>query len=125
MPKKQTKHVLPGGATRSEKAPEYHLVLFYGLRRTARRYGLGAEKHGEWNWIQSVLLSEEAAAAFCDEAFNHLMEHLHKMTAGLDPMDDHLGAVGWAQSALCYAEYVWQKPWTEFRRTNVRPKVTV
>lgn len=105
------KHVLPGGGTRSEEAPPYHLVPHAGAKRTAKRFGLGAEKHGAWNWIESVQ-TEEDAAAWANEAYNHMLEHAMKMAQEEDTEDDHLGAIGWAQSVLCYIEEKFGIPWT-------------
>jgi hypothetical protein len=107
-----SKYALPGGGTRSEKAPPYHLVPREGLRRTAKRFGFGAEKHGEWNWLKSTE-TRELAAGWATEAYNHMMEHAMKMAAGLDPDDDHLGAIGWAQTVLCFIEEKYQCKWTD------------
>ena len=117
-PAEQSKHVVAGGSTRSEKAPGYHLVPSAGLRRTAKRFDLGAERHGPFNWMKS-LENEKDARAFCEEAFNHGMEHMLKMQMGLDPQDDHLGAVGWMQSVLSYVEEKFGKPWTLLDRKVV------
>ncbi len=106
------KYKMGGGSTRSEKAPPYHLVPPVGPRRISWRFGLGAEKHGEGNWMKSITDSEQAAAAFCKEAYNHMIEHAGKMVTG-DTSDDHLGAIGWAVCVLAYAEQFWGKPsWT-------------
>ena len=113
MTKKQ--HRLASGVTRSKKAPPYHLVPPAGPRRTALRFGLGAEIHGDWNWLNGMK-TEKDARAFCEEAFNHMQEHMHKMVAGHEPEDDHLGAIGWAQAALAYAEELFEKPWREIGR---------
>lgn len=110
--KKEEKHVVQGGGTRSEKAPPYHLVPPQGPRRTALRFGLGAEKHGEWNWTKSCQ-TEQDAARWAIEAYNHMMEHIAKMLSGRFPEDDHLGAIGWAQSVLCYIEEKFDKKWTQ------------
>lgn len=104
---------LPGGATRSGRAPAYHLVPPDGLQRTAQRFALGAERHGAWNWQQS-LDTEAHAYLFCCEAYNHLVDHLFKMVTDQDQHDDHLGAIGWAQTVLAYAEARFKKPWTQF-----------
>lgn len=119
----EEKHVVAGGGTRSEKAPSWHLAPLSGHRRTARRFGLGAESHGAWNWAKSVQV-EEDAAAWADEAFNHMMEHIHKMASGIDPHDDHLGAIGWAHTILCYVEERFGKPWTVLTRKEPRAMVT-
>lgn len=118
------KHQIEGGSTRSERAPAYHLVPPYGGRRVAARFALGAEKHGEGNWMKSIHESQQTAYAFCQEAYNHMMEHARKMAAGEDRGDDHLGAIGWAVEVLAYAEHVWDCLWTELmliERGSPRP----
>jgi hypothetical protein len=110
------KYKLAGGTTRSEKAPAYHLVPPAGPRRTALRFGLGAEIHGAYNWLKS-LSDETNARAFAEEAFNHMQEHMNRMAACVDPQDDHLGAIGWAQAALAHVEEVFGKPWTELDKS--------
>lgn len=102
---------LPGGGTRSEKQPPYHLVPPEGAERTALRFGLGAEKHGAFNWMQSIQ-SEADALSWAREAYNHMISHAQKMAAGTHPDDDHLGAIGWAQSVLCHIEAKYKKLWT-------------
>jgi hypothetical protein len=108
----EEKFKLPGGATRSERAPAYHLVPGEGNRRTALRFGLGAEKHGPWNWIRS-LDTPAHARAFANEAYNHMIEHANKMKDRADPEDDHLGAIGWAQAALAFIEAKFNCKWTD------------
>ena len=115
-----TKYKLEGGSTRSEKAPPYHLVPPVGPRRIAWRFGLGAEKHGEGNWKKSIHESEQAAAAFCKEAYNHMTEHA-AMSASGDIIDDHLGAIGWGVCVLAYAEQFWGKPWREIGEYEEKP----
>lgn len=110
MPKEL--HVVSGGGTRSESAPPFHLVPRAGIRRTALRFGLGAEKHGDYNWLESCDC-EEDAAEWANEAYNHMMEHALKMSQQIEMEDDHLGAIGWAQSVLCYLEERYNKPWTQ------------
>ncbi len=105
-------HRLPGGATRSEKAPGYHLVPLDSLKRVAKRFDLGAEKHGANNWKKSIP-NRLHAHAFCLEAYNHMLEHQRKMIAGEDPDDDHLGAIGWCVAVLCYVEAFHGQKWTE------------
>jgi len=102
---------LPGGATRSEKAPRYDLIPHEGIRRIANRFSLGAEKHGEGNWRLSVV-NEKDARQFCIEAYNHMVEHAAKMASGDYPEDDHLGAIGWAVTVLSYCEERFGKRWT-------------
>lgn len=106
---------LPGGTTRSERAPSFHLVPYAGTVRVTRRFELGAEVHGPNNWKKSIHESEAAAAGFCLEAYNHMMKHAIHMTS-YDPNDDNIAAVGWAVFVLAYAEQHWGKPWTELHK---------
>ena len=46
--------VLPGGTQRSRKALPYHLLPSAGTRRIAERFGFGAAKYGEDQWIESL-----------------------------------------------------------------------
>ena len=106
------KYAVAHGATRSERAPAYHLVPGYGLRRVAERFKLGADKHGEGNW-RLALVDETSAHAFASEAYNHMIEHARKMAQGLESDDDHLGAIGWAVEVLATIEHQFGKRWTE------------
>jgi hypothetical protein len=108
-----TKHTLEGGSTRSEKAPAYDLVPPYGGRRVARRFGMGAEKHGPGNWMKSINAGPIEAYKFCVEAYNHMMEHARRMANREEPDDDHLGAIGWAVEVLAYAEDRYRCRWTD------------
>ena len=114
MAKRNSLHTVSGGGTRSEKAPPYNLLTFDGVRRTALRFGLGAEKHGADNWKRSCE-TEPHAFAWCVEAFNHMQEHARKMVLGLEPEDDHIGAIGWAVEILAYCEQKYGKRWTELK----------
>lgn len=113
---KDSKHIVDGGSTRSEKAPTYHLNPGHGYRRASIRFGLGAEIHGEGNWVRSIGAGEKECRAFCVEANNHMVEHIRKMNLHEDPDDDHLGAIGWAVEVLAFAEAHWGKRWTEIGR---------
>lgn len=106
-----------GGGTRSEKAPAYHLNPGFAYRRVSVRFGLGAEIHGPENWKKSCE-TEELARKWCEEAFNHMQEHVHKMRAGLERADDHIGAIGWALEIFAYCENKFQKPWTQIGRPS-------
>lgn len=108
---KEEKIILPGGGTRSEGAAPFYLVPRDGLRRIALRYGLGAEKHGADNWKNSCS-TEENALVWCRMCYDHMMEHMLKMQTGDFPDDDHLGAIGWAQTQLAYVEEKFGKLWT-------------
>lgn len=96
------KYTLPGGTTRSEKAPDYTLIPVAGLDCIVKRFELGKEAHGDWQWLKS-LDSRENAREFCREALNHLQSHHHKLLLEGTREDDHLGAIGWAVCALAYA----------------------
>lgn len=113
-----TKHIVAGGSTRSEQAPAYHLIPAAGPRRVAIRFKMGAVNHGEDNWKKSIHAGEKEAREFCQEAYNHMIEHALKMANRHrdSDTDDDLGAIGWAVCVLAYAEDVWRKPWTEIGR---------
>lgn len=103
------------GATRSEKAPGYNLVPGFAFRRVAVRFQVGAAIHGADNW-KKACQTEKDAAAWCAEAYNHMMEHIHKMKTGSDPDDDHIGAIGWALEIFAYCENLYKRRWTELGR---------
>ena len=112
----EKKVTLSGGGTRSAGAAPLHLVPREGFIRTAQRFGLGAEKHGAENWRRSIR-NEEDALAWARMAYDHMMEHALRMATGDFPDDDHLGAIGWAQSVLCHIEEKYKKLWTSLART--------
>jgi hypothetical protein len=95
-------HKLPGGATRSERAPDYMLIPAQGLRCIVDRFELGSGVHGAWQW-QKSMDTKEHAKEFCLEAINHAYTHLAKMQQEGTVNDDHLGAVGWAVCVIAYA----------------------
>lgn len=107
-----------GGATRSKGTSylRYDLIPTCANRRRAQRWGLGAETHGPYNWLDgkmpgSVMLyhMEEHLNRFkarrerfrqmvldgCDEREWHDMRLSH---------DDDLAAVAWAADALMYLD---------------------
>lgn len=106
------KHIVSGGGTRSEEAPAYNLVPGQGHKRIAKRFSLGAKIHGVDGWKKSCQ-TEKDAAAWAKETFNHMQEHMLKMSTGRFPDDDHLGAIGWGVEVLAYLEDKFNKPWTE------------
>lgn len=107
------KFALPGGATRSEEAPAYHMRPPDGSRRAALRWALGAKKHGAHNWRRS-LDTREHAAGFCIEAYNHMQEHMLKLNSRADLEDDHLGAIAWGVDAIAECERLYGRNfWTE------------
>lgn len=114
---------LPGGGTRSERAPGHHLVPREGIIRTARRFDLGAAIHGPDNWKKSCY-DEASAREWCIAAYNHMMEHALKMSPSSEDemigeeasVDDHLGAIGWAVCVIAYCEARFQKRWKDLAR---------
>jgi hypothetical protein len=80
------------GSTRSVMTERYDLISPVGLRRLARRYAVGAEKHGERNWERG----QKAGVVI-----NHMLKHLNDFSAG-DRSDDHLAAVAWGAFALMH-----------------------
>lgn len=107
-------HTVSGGGTRSEKAPAFHLVPGFGYRRVAQRFGLGAEVHGPENWKESCQ-TESDARSWCNEAFNHMQEHVRKMLNCIEPDDDHIGAIGWCVEVLAYVEWLYGVAWTDLQ----------
>lgn len=121
-------HTVAGGGTRSEKAPPFHLVPRELFRRVAARFGLGADKHGAWNWLKSCS-TEADAYIWCAEAYNHMVEHALKLAvndselavgtfSAEDETDDHLGAIGWTVAVIAYCEARFGKRWNQFTRPS-------
>ena len=90
-----SKVVFQSGASRSEYAPSYHQIPSSALRRLAQRYQLGVEKHGTHNWLRGG-----TDVAYMRQVYDHLIEHLLCYREGVNPDDDHLGAVLWGVAAL-------------------------
>ena len=90
-----SKVVFQSGASRSEYAPSYHQIPSSALRRLAQGYQLGVEKHGTHNWLRGG-----TDVAYMRQVYDHLIEHLLCYREGVNPDDDHLGAVLWGVSAL-------------------------
>lgn len=80
------------GSTRSAMTERYDLIPPIGMRRLARRYALGAEKHGPRDW-------ERGQRAW--DVFNHMCKHMQDYLAG-DRSDDHMAAVAWGAFALMH-----------------------
>lgn len=110
-------HKMSGGGTRQEQKPTYHLMPMHGVRRTAQRFQYGALIHGAENWKRSTETPEDALA-WCQEAFNHMIEHAFEMSNGIDPETDHLGAIGWAQSILAFVEDKYSCRWIDLCKEN-------
>lgn len=80
------KHVFSSGASSSGNKPRYDLIPQRPMIRVARRFGEGAQKHGENNWRKGL-----KDRAFLLDRANHAFEHLHNLISkGLawDPSED-------------------------------------
>jgi len=95
---------LEEGCTRSRIDERYDLVPFCGLRRTAGRFALGADKHGEGDWKNGQRPQT---------AINHMIKHLYHykelLEEGYSPkqiaeMDDDIAAIAWGAFALMWYE---------------------
>lgn len=89
-------HTFDTGAKRSEKIEaRYDLIPTGALRRLALRYGMGAQKYGEWNWQKGLPFSD---------TYNHIIEHLEKfklmLMSGSNMTDDDLAGAAWGIFAL-------------------------
>jgi hypothetical protein len=85
----ETKDTLGGGATRTKSPYRFDLIPANTDKRTALRFGLGAQKHGEGNWQQGDY-------TFVVSCVNHLRTHLNTMVIQEDNVkDDNIGAMLW------------------------------
>lgn len=82
------------------RKPDYRQLTEQGLKRVAMRFALGEENYGRDNWKKGIHDLD-----WCNDAFNHAMEHLILYGQG-DTTDDHLAAVGWFIFSFCYLETV-------------------
>lgn len=94
---KEKKQNFENGATRSETGLRYDLVPAVYSERGARRWGLGAVKHGENNW-------KGGGVSFIVACVNHLEAHLVKFKSQGNATDDNLGAILWNAGALAWFE---------------------
>ena len=60
-------HTFASGAKRSELKPRYDLIPSVALEALARRYALGAERYGEYNWQKGLPFND---------VFNHMQDHM-------------------------------------------------
>lgn len=79
--------VFESGAKSSIEKPRYDLIPAVALLAIAKRFGYGAERHGERNYEKG-----HSDPAFVRDRYNHLIEHAIKAASG-DTSEDHLGAV--------------------------------
>jgi hypothetical protein len=64
----EEKQVYENGATASKLDERFDLIPFAGLEYAARRFALGAKKHGSRNW-------ESGDRGFAEARLNHLLRH--------------------------------------------------
>ena len=87
------------GARRSSKALRYDLIPPAGLERLARRYTLGAERYGDWNWQKGLKDAE-----YVNQFKAHLLAHWVAYLRDGCTKDDNLAAIAWGAFALMEAE---------------------
>jgi hypothetical protein len=95
----ETKKTYTGGATRGSGIPDYTLIVGPVIERLVARAQLGAEQHGRDNWLKSA-----SSIAFYIDAHNHMRDHMQKLFAGIEPEDDHIGAILWACMAITHMQ---------------------
>ena len=95
----KTKKTYEGGATRSASVPDYSLIVGPIIERLVERAELGVQQHGRSNWLQST-----EDPKFYIDAANHAQAHLRALFLGLNPDDDHLGAIVWNCMAMMHME---------------------
>jgi len=91
------------GATRSKMDTAYHMVPREGLDAIAKRYALGAEKHGIGNWKLGMPWN-----VMWDHVFAHMMNLRDRLERGErfndEFHDDDVGAIAWAMTAMAWFE---------------------
>lgn len=92
----EEKSTFEGGSTRSSKLERYDLIPVEAEECEARRYGLGAIKHGENNW-------KNGGADFILSCLNHLRAHYASLVKnGPWNDDDDIGAMLWNAGVLAW-----------------------
>jgi hypothetical protein len=80
------------GAESSDNVPGYDMLPFTFLRRTAKRFTLGAVKYGKFNYRKGIR-DKEFILDRLNHAFEHLKLAMDKIENGEITSDDDLGAV--------------------------------
>lgn len=84
--------VFTSGAKSSEQLPNYDLLPISFLTRTAKRFTVGAQKYGKFNYRQGL-----KDKAFILDRLNHAFLHLKKAIDAIEngepTEDDNLAAV--------------------------------
>ena len=92
-----SKDVFEGGATSTSQAGRYDLIPKAALDALARRFELGAAKHGENNW-------RAGGEAFRKSRISHLMQHLAAYAEHGNDGDENTAAIIWGAAVLCHFE---------------------
>lgn len=90
--------VFKSGATSSNQLPRFDLIPRVALEILAKRYTIGAVKHGDFNYRKGF-----HDKAFIIDRINHLVEHLGALLCPKDSDewdDDNIGAILWAAAFL-------------------------
>lgn len=112
------KKVLFQSGAASSKIPRWDLIPPAALRRLAKRFELGLEKHGDRSWNarskQDALQDREWVIARASHAIDHALKFLEKYASGKpDDGDDDASAIAWAGICLMMAtEKKEEKDWT-------------
>ena len=92
------------GATQSHVAERYDLLCPAAIRRLARRYALGAEKHSEFNYCLAGD-DQKFQRARINHTIKHLMLYLERGNFDEDGKpDDNLGAAMWGMATTIHFE---------------------
>jgi hypothetical protein len=98
------RHTFGSGASSSGQYPPFNLIPIIFLLRTAIRFGLGAKKHGKYNWKKGLKDKD-----FILDRLNHALVHTKKaidlIEAGKPFDDDDLGGV--AVNIAMAMEFQW------------------
>lgn len=90
-----SKEQYEGDSTRSKVGCRMDLIPGEGLLDIGQRFYLGSLIHGEQNW-------KNGGKEFIKSVINHMEIHIQNFKAGLETQDDHIGAIGWAATALSW-----------------------
>lgn len=90
---REEKRVFSTGAKRSNDVDHirYDLIPHVALRRLAERYGMGAEKYGDHNYLKGIPYSV---------MINHIQNHLENFKRDRCTRDDNLAAIAWGVFSL-------------------------
>jgi hypothetical protein len=97
MPQTPGTHVFNTGAVRSDDGDDvrYDLISPHALRRLAARYGLGAKKYGDGNYLKGIPFHN---------VLRHALQHLYRWMENGGRDDDDLAAAAWNIFTLMHYE---------------------